>query len=229
MSDRRDEREMHAELELGTPEWLPGGKLSFKFRRLWDKRAADFIESTADAAGVDIPTVSAQVVSSGQLFDLFQQAAHRATERGDEFYHDILSRLVAAALLDDAKIDAIAYVTDRIIRLEPLHVRIVSLFLYETLEEALAANNPTVKRIRGPATGDLCIRGDDHRILVKVDSYASVLGVDESIIESCLNEISEVGFTELRDQWAVSRLGRTASILINDVINNLKQRRDAPS
>jgi len=221
MPEQRDERELHAELELGTPNWLPGGKLAFRFRRLWDKRVDMFVERAAMAAGVDIPTLSTHATRQGQLSDVFMIAAHRAGERGDEYYQDVLSGLVAAALLDDARIDTIAYVLDRIVKLEPIHVRILSLFLYETLSEANAAGNLITKRVQLPEHLNLSTR-TDHASKVDTEAYALVLRTDPAIIESCLLELQQLGFTGSPDAFQITKLGTTAGLLINDVLRDIQ-------
>lgn len=49
---------------------------------------------------------------------------------GDEVYRDALAKLVGAAFHDDAKIEELALMTAQLLRLEPLHLRVLGVGLW---------------------------------------------------------------------------------------------------
>ena len=143
----RDERSFETTLAINTtPNWLPGVRLNMSFRRIWDKRMVTLVEQAALNAGVSVDTLVERVEADEDGFpDLFERATTRARERGDPFYRDALAKLVGAALRDSARIDTISYVVDRILPLEPIHLRVISLLPYGTIRDAISAGNPLAK------------------------------------------------------------------------------------
>jgi hypothetical protein len=121
----KDERELSIGLELGTGALLPGGKLSFTFRRLWDERGKQFLAQTSDYAGADEEALADRVAESKRFGDLLAAAGRKAMSVHDVTLTDWLARLVAAAFRDDAKIDTAAFLVDTLAQLEPVHLRVL--------------------------------------------------------------------------------------------------------
>ena len=144
----RDERQVNAEIEVHTPSWLPGAKIALGYKRLWDKRVEQFVEATAETAGIRPDSLAAAVEDNDAIQDVFVRAANRIKERSDGMYIDVLSRLVGAALVDETKVDEIGFIVDRLIKLDPVHIRIISLFPYRSAREAVAAGNPVARRFK---------------------------------------------------------------------------------
>jgi len=129
-----DDREVSAELEVHTPNWLPGAKLKTGFQRKWN-RVDRFFDGVADASGLTHEELEDRISQGDEITDLVITAGQRAAEKGNHAYSDLLARLVAAALIDDAKVDPISYLMDRIVQLDPVHLRIL-----ETLRAAEIAD-----------------------------------------------------------------------------------------
>jgi hypothetical protein len=125
MSDPRNEQELTTEIEVRTPSWLPGGKLAITYRRLWDKRASDLIDQTAEAANTTVDALLRRIADGDSFADVFQKASRRIVEDGDPIIHDVLRRLVVAALHDDARIDEISFILTKLDHLQPIHIRII--------------------------------------------------------------------------------------------------------
>jgi hypothetical protein len=122
----RDEREVQAEFNVGLPSWLPGGRFGVSYRRLWDKRGANFINQAADAAGLEVNALADRIEDGDGFSDVFASAARQAIADGDPARADTLARLVAAALFDDARIHVVSYVLSFIESLQPIHIRIIN-------------------------------------------------------------------------------------------------------
>jgi hypothetical protein len=121
----KDEREFKAELELSSGALLPGGKLAVSFRRLWDKRVDDLAADVIDIAEIDADEFAGRIAAGDPAADLFRIAAERVVTDGDPFLRDVLARLVAAALDDDAEIHEVSYLMDQLAGLHPLHIRVL--------------------------------------------------------------------------------------------------------
>jgi len=121
----RDERDFKAELEIRTPTWLPGFRIAASFQRLWDKRGADYANRTAEFAGIDTDELEHQLNQGGPIADLFLEGGRRVVEDGDEVLCDAVTRLVAAALRDDALIHDASYLMKKLSTCEALHIRAI--------------------------------------------------------------------------------------------------------
>lgn len=210
-SEPRDERELKAALAVHTPNWLPGVNLDVNFRRLWDKRQERFAQSVSNATGKTFEELQEQIAQADGLTDILLTAAKRAGERGNTEYADTLARLVAAALIDCAKTDTTAYLVDRIVKLEPIHLRVLV-----------------------PLAGADRAAINVHET-IRIEKLADLLGIDEGIVESCLSELAAVGFVarhegehrssgrEIRrlPTWSLTRLGLSAGDTINQVRQDL--------
>jgi len=65
-----------------------------------------FVESVSSAAGTSVEELQERTAEAGGFADIILAAASRVGERGDSEYVDILAQLVAATLVDSAKIHA---------------------------------------------------------------------------------------------------------------------------
>lgn len=221
-SELRDERELRAALAVRTPEynWLPSLTVDLVARRLWDKRQERFVQSVVEATRIAFQELQERIDSADGLTDVAITAARRAGERGNTEYIDTLARLVAAAFLDSARIDTIAYIVDRIVKLEPIHLRLLG-----PLAEASQSSDDS----QNESEDCLYINGRVH-----VNAAARILDTDVGIVESCLNELVAVGFAERfdaedkrpamkarRTSWELTELGISAGKTVNQVRQDL--------
>jgi hypothetical protein len=196
---RRDERKLEIKAEVGTPTWIPGGKLAVTFNRLWDKRRHRFIDATASAANLDTEELFERIEEGGEISDIFIKAGERATSTGSEAIQDLLARLVAAALKDDAKVEPIAFSIDYITELEPVHIRIISSF--DDRSRRQRAQREWYKKHPDKPYDD----GDRSAVkVVNDDGTIDLLGLAEyanasyEIVASSLYKLREMGIVELR-------------------------------
>ena len=190
MTDKpRDDREVQAGVELRTPSWMPGVTISLNFKRTYEKRAADFVESVARMAAESPESLGERVAAGDRIADLFGLALHRVIERGDDEYVDVLTGLVAAALIDDARFDESTYLAVRIVQLEPIHIRVLA-----RLDNATLFTNLDPSRE------------------IDMPALATDMDLSEGVVENCLQDISEVGFTVSHGPslFRVTKLGKLA-------------------
>jgi len=115
----RDEREFFAKFEIFTPKLLPGVNVGATYRRMWIKPRTDrFVDTLSQSSGMSRAELQERLKQADEMTDLVVTAATRVNEKGDRTYSDVLARLVAAALIDEARIDPISYLMERIIRLD---------------------------------------------------------------------------------------------------------------
>lgn len=128
MTDQpRDEREFKAQFAIQTPSWLPGANASVDYRRLWDRRRhEDLISSTARKASISERELVDRLEHGDQAIECFVAAGENYANNGSEFVRDTFASLLAAALLDEAKVDSISYLMARLRGLEPIHIRIIA-------------------------------------------------------------------------------------------------------
>lgn len=244
----RDEREFSASIELQSPTspFLPGLKTSLSFRRLWDRQAKDFAQQTAEAAGIGFEGLGDELSNNGAVAKLYATAGNKAAHGGDPYLNDILARLVASALLDPAMVDPVAYVVDRIVKLEPIHIRILALFMDPPLvgivpEKRMQDDkqSPRSSLEFEDATKYAQIAGDDEQyrhavdrandlrgFSVYPDKIGNALKVDPRIVYSCLLELRSVGFLHSSGDersFAVTGLALAASKMIHDTARRLRE------
>ena len=118
--------ELRADIELHTPAWLPGGKLAIHYRRLWDKRADRLVSEVSEVANVDEQTLLERIEEGDGFAEVFQNAGGRMIEDCDPGLHDVFTRLIAAALDDDARIHEVSYMLTKLESLQPIHVRLIA-------------------------------------------------------------------------------------------------------
>ncbi len=215
----RDERQFETSFKVQ----VPGVMLNLSFKRIWDNRADRFATDTATTAGMTLEDLDERISSGGPIANIYLTAGRKAWESGDHYLNDVLARLVAAALLDDARIDTMAYVIDRIVKLEPIHIRIVALFLeWATVEQDAneQAGQDADKKyglLQDRTLGDGGPSLPPHKI-------GPILLLDAGIIQSCLQELESVGFVHDRrnkGRYQIAALGLAASKIINDTRDQL--------
>lgn len=227
----RDERQFHAELEVHTPDWAPGAKLAIGFKRLWDRQADQYAHSTADAAGLSEEEVQSRLSESGPIANVYITAGQKSSRSGDPYLNDVLSRLVAAALLDSAKIDSVAYIVDRLVKLEPVHIRIVELFV-ELAVSGISAEMLEREKTDDPhkvAASKLMWRDGGSASGVEPETIGTPLGLDIGIVMSCFQELAAIGFMResqdgFRFSFEMTTLGLAASKLICETRDELQER-----
>jgi hypothetical protein len=179
-----------------------GGSVKLSYRRIYEKRAENFFCAVAEQAGMSSDELVDQIAAGGKAADLVNLTLHRSAEKGDPIYRDAPSALVAAALVDDAKFDETAYIVNRIIQIEAIHIRI--------LDASVSAMH------NGGA--------QDSRNLIGSKKVASMLATSEGVVGACFDELTAVGFIKLHNEnfWKVSALGLAAIEEIRRVQDNLQ-------
>lgn len=136
--DRTLEREIGVALELATPQhaaWaalLPTAKLSLAYKRGLATRIANFTEDIANKAAISKEELGERLATGGPLSDAYLVAGNQSLRHGDPVARETLADLVAAALLDDAKICSVDYILRRTEKLEATHIRMFYYFAAHT-------------------------------------------------------------------------------------------------
>jgi hypothetical protein len=239
----RDEREFNVGIEVHTPQWMPGVKANASYRRVWEKRVDLFLDAIVELVGISRTELEARALDGDQFTDLIGIAGGRASERGDPEYRDILAGLVAAALLDDARIDTVSYVINRIVRLEPVHMRLLVL-----IEKADRFDAKVQSSRKGGTRDRQTVKWEEEGPVLDGKIHIENLGVaaevDSGVAESCLVELATQNFVVrtggdyrpgdvqrapqmIPIEWRLTRLGRTAANEIRSVRRLLKARADS--
>jgi hypothetical protein len=125
----KDDRKVTAALELGTGElishWIAGGKLSLSFERNYQRRSRRFVDRTLEFADTDEDRLVDRVSADERFADVVAAAGRKAISTSDEPMQDWLARLVAAAFLDDARVDEVAFLVHLLTQMEPVHLRVL--------------------------------------------------------------------------------------------------------
>lgn len=128
MSEEPVERESKTEIKAGLTanSWFP---LSLSWGRTvtkrWRERAEQLGQDVATAADLSLDELAKRLDRDEALGDLIASATERAVRTTDVPYRESVARLIAAGLRDDARIDAVTYYTSIIVRLEPVHLRVL--------------------------------------------------------------------------------------------------------
>ena len=187
----RDERDFKAELEIKTPTWLPGVRLTASFQRLWDKRGADYANRAAEFAGIDTDELEDQLSGGGPIADLFLEGGRRVVEDGDEVLCDTVTRLVAAALRDDALIHDASYLMKKLSTCEALHIRAVCAIPRSRL--------PSVPKEQTHGIQYLKRRRQDwyyEMLMFSIESIAELCRASNALVRAALGELISSGFVE---------------------------------
>jgi hypothetical protein len=121
----RDEREITAALELHTPKYLPGVSGSLSFRRLYDKRAENLVRGTQSLTKMTDEEFAQKLNDSDQILEILEKTAASTAEDGSPYRSDFFEKLIAAAMLDDTKVDPLAYLMPRLLKLNAIHIRML--------------------------------------------------------------------------------------------------------
>ena len=234
-----DEREFFTNLEIFTPRVLPGIKVGATFRRKWTRaRTERFVDNLSAESGLSRNELRDRLQQDDEITDLFANAAMGANDNGSKEYSELLARLVAAALIDDAKVDPISYLIERFTQLSPVHLRVLAIIhdadKYDaSIAKAHVRYDAVVEWIDStPAVYDGKIR---------VGAVSGKLDLPDGIVESCLGDLTTVGFvtkaggeyrqtgskgrsfdffendTYVPITWHLTRLGRAAADEVNAI------------
>lgn len=205
MDGPRDERDFKAELEIKTPAWLPGIRIATSYQRQWDKRGADYANRTAEFAGIDTAKLEQQLSEGGPIADLFLEGGRRVVENGDEVLRDAVTRLVAAALRDDALIHDASYLMKKLSTCEALHVRAIcaiprprQLPPPPELPKPSESSYFKAKQVQEMDESYERSREEwDHEVLTfSVQGIAETCRASKSVVRAALGELTSSGFVE---------------------------------
>lgn len=191
MDGPRDERDFKAELEIKTPTWLPGVRLTASFQRLWDKRGADYANRAAEFAGIDTDELEERLSGGGPIADLFLEGGRRVVEDGDEVLCDAVTRLVAAALRDDTLIHDASYLMKKLSTCEALHIRAICAILRSRL--------PSIPKEQTHGVQYLKRRRLDwyyETLMFSIESIAELCRASKGVVRAALGELISSGFVE---------------------------------
>lgn len=121
---RKDEREISFNVEVGTGSLLPGGKVALGFKRAWQKRGENYLESVATIAECSADEVIDVVAQGDGFTDVFGDGVNAIVQHSDAGYANTFARFVASALNDPAKVDVSAFLIERFAQFRPPHVRL---------------------------------------------------------------------------------------------------------
>lgn len=142
--------EIELAAEIGSGQFLPGGRLSVRYARTWKSRQQSFDKHVLETAGTALEELE-QALSDEKVGDLYFSALERAVRVGDSFYREALAALVAGVIDASTPIDIAEAVADRLVRLDVTSLRL----LYEIYRHefdpghlpSLSHNSPSVAKI----------------------------------------------------------------------------------
>lgn len=221
MSEQRDERAFKAELEIKTPAWFPGVRIATSFQRLWDKRAEDYTYKMAGLAEIEVDELRNRLDKDDGFSDLFYEGGRRFVESGDEVLRDAVTRLVAAALRDDARILDASYFMKKLSMFDALHIRIIYALPKEfpiLPESATQDYGKEKKKMRIP---------DEWRsvaLRLDVDSLVERCRASKSLVRAVLSELATSGFVREVDRSEIRAVESDALKMLNEVFDTLLDR-----
>ena len=210
---------------------MSADKAGATYRRKWTRaRTERFVDNLSAASGLNRNELRDRLQQEDEITDLFANAAMGANENGSKDYSEMLARLVAAALLDDAKVDPISYLIERFTQLSPVHLRLLAVIRDADRREAsILAIKDALKRDAAWAEWDKspAVSGG----IINVEVVSGKLDLPDGIVEACLGDLTAVGFVsktggEYRQSsrkhfldsdtyvpitWCLTRLGRAAA------------------
>jgi hypothetical protein len=121
------DHELEFAAKFGLPEFAGfAARIEARYKRGWETRSTSLLTAAAAAAELEPAQLGAALESNEDASDLLNRALTRAVEVRDPEYVSALGRLVGQAL-DPARIDEAAFMTAELIRLEPIHLRVLLL------------------------------------------------------------------------------------------------------
>ena len=235
-----DEREFFTNLEIFTPRVLPGIKVGATFRRKWTRaRTERFVDNLSAESGLSRNELRDRLQQEDEITDLFANAAMGANDSGSKEYSELLARLVAAALIDDAKVDPISYLIERFTQLSPVHLRVLTI-IHDADEHDASVAAIHDHDERGAADAEWVDSTPAvYRGIINVETVSGKLDLPDGIVESCLGDLTTVGFvtkaggeyrqtgskprsfdvndTYVPITWHLTLLGRTAADEVNAI------------
>jgi hypothetical protein len=168
----RDEREVKGEIGIHTPTWLPGVKASLSMRRLYDKRSEKFLRDIQQCAHLTDEDYVERVAEGDEIAGLMAAAGERVASSGSKYLSDTFASLIAAAMLDDARIDDVSYILPKLLNLQAVHIRIIASLVY--MPHGFTAEDLT--------------RGDS--------SWHGRVTASTGVVSAALTEVESSGFVE---------------------------------
>lgn len=199
LSEPRDEREVKGELAVHTPPWLPGVSASISVRRLYDKRAVRFLEGIQLAANLSDEAFLRRIESQSELASQISQAHERIQATGSEYISDAFANLIAAAMLDDAKVDTVSYLLPRLLDLHAIHIRIICI-----------------------------VPPKSARIRIEIGDIAQKVGASEAVVEAALHDLRDRGLLTAPPA-RLTPIAEHAAELISATAYELRMRRNSAS
>ncbi|WP_124812099.1 hypothetical protein [Micromonospora globispora] len=146
--ERKDDREISISVEVGTGAFLPGGKIAMAFKRAWQHRADEYLESVAAAADIEEEEVIESVAQGGAFSDVFADGLRAITSQSDDVYRNTFAHFVASALNDPAAIDIVSFLLEKFGKLRPPHIRVFwSICLLAVEVEQKKSHQPEERRL----------------------------------------------------------------------------------
>jgi hypothetical protein len=131
---------------------------------------------------MSIDDLESRVLEADGAVDVLATAAERAQQCGDTEYRDTLARLVAAALIDPARLDPVAYYITRLVQLEPIHIRILAALRQSTIEDNEVKGQSTIEdnEVKGQST-------------IEDNEVKGQSTIEDNEVKEFENEVSEAG------------------------------------
>jgi hypothetical protein len=147
------ESELEVGLEVSTPSLpgLPSAKALVHWRRRRERRAEEFFDEVAEAAGTTVEDLIERVEQlEDRQAEIFERAGLGASETADERKRHALARVAHAALAgDNADVDAAQLRLAAILPLEGAHIRaLVFIGTARGIRQLSQAPQPTFGQVR---------------------------------------------------------------------------------
>lgn len=165
------DNELELSAEFGLPFWSPlGAKVAARFKRTWEGRRDQYVQSVADHAGMTPDQLAQRCLNGDDLSDLVIAGSERVTKVGDAFYRDAVAKLVGRAFDQDVTLDEAEYLGNLLLTLEPLDVKV--------MRTAYASDYAGTE--------------------VRLYDVQEALSLEVAIIKGAMARLAAVGFIEIR-------------------------------
>lgn len=144
------DHEVEVAAKFGLPEFAGfAARIEARYKQSWTTRGTEVLTAAADTAGLEPAELGRALEDNEPASDVLHLALNRAVEVSDVQYISALGRLVGQAL-DPARIDEAAYLTSELVRLEPVHLRVL-LMVFVFLNEGQYVDDPTLATVAAAA------------------------------------------------------------------------------
>lgn len=181
------EGEVSLTAKAGVPLVLPGlsAEVSGTFRQTWGRRQTDFTAVAAEAAAMSVEALGTRLIADERFRDLFWKGITRAVEVSEPEYREALARVVAGAT-DDARIDECAHLLAQLVRLEPLHLRVLTALIAFSDGDGHRAE-PASATVASPSPA-------------RTQKLAERVGLSEAACSAAAHTLNAAGLIEDRDR-----------------------------